>query len=72
MGFLTTRILKDSVTPPTVAETIVFPVFLVSKFPKGSNSATSVLLDISSTFNSDLFKSASSKTSTDKAVAVST
>ena len=37
VGFLTTRILKDSVKPSTVAETVVLPVFFVSKFPKISN-----------------------------------
>ena len=72
VGFLTTRILKDSVKPSTVADTVVLPVFFVSKFPNASNSATPELLDSNFTFNSYLFKSASSNTSTDIAVAVCT
>ena len=72
VGFFTTLILNDSFTSSALAEIVTLPVFLVSRLPYASKSATEELLDFNSTLRSSLLRPALSNTSTENSVIVPT
>ena len=54
-GFFLAVSFNDSSTLSTLAVIVVFPAFLIVKFPKLSNSATFLFFEAKTTFELSLF-----------------